>query len=75
MKLSSVGPYRWFATAYIEFFRGIPALLVFIALGFGVPNAFEIRFDTYTTVMLALGLSSAAQSRRNRLSLPAATIM
>src|SRR4051812_46025272 len=31
MKLSSVRPYRWIATAYIEFFRGIPALLVVIA--------------------------------------------
>src|SRR5688572_3229781 len=29
MKLSSVPPYRWIAAAYIEFFRGIPALLVF----------------------------------------------
>src|SRR5687768_11465161 len=37
MKLSSVAPYRWIANLYIEFFRGVPALLVFIALGFGVP--------------------------------------
>ena len=28
MKLSPVAPYRWVATAYIEFFRGLPALLV-----------------------------------------------
>jgi polar amino acid transport system permease protein len=60
MKLSSVGPYRWIATIYIEFFRGIPALLVFIALGFGVPTAFQLRFDTYSTVMLSLGLVGAA---------------
>jgi polar amino acid transport system permease protein len=60
MKLSSVGPYRWIATVYIEFFRGIPGLLVFIALGFGVPTAFELRFDIFTTVMLALGLMGAA---------------
>ena len=32
MRLSSVGPYRWLATAFIEFFRGVPALIVFIAL-------------------------------------------
>ena len=25
MRLSSVGPYRWIATVYIEFFRGLPA--------------------------------------------------
>ena len=40
MRLSPVGPYRWLATAYIEFFRGLPALLVIIASGFAVPIAF-----------------------------------
>lgn len=60
MKLSSVGPYRWLATAYIEFFRGVPALLVFITLGFGVPKAFGIRFATASTAMIALGLVGSA---------------
>ncbi|GAA0507388.1 amino acid ABC transporter permease [Saccharopolyspora subtropica] len=60
MKMSPVGPYRWIATAYIELFRGLPALLVFIALGFGVPIAFQLRFDIYSTAMLALGLVGAA---------------
>ncbi|MQA09992.1 MAG: ABC transporter permease subunit [Pseudonocardiaceae bacterium] len=60
MKLSSVPPYRWLATVYIEFFRGVPALLVFITLGFGVPIAFQLQFDLYSTVMLALGLVGAA---------------
>ena len=40
MRLSPVGPYRWLATIYIEFFRGLPALLVIIASGFAVPIAF-----------------------------------
>ena len=60
MKLSPVGPYRWLATIYIEFFRGVPALLVFIAFGYGIPTAFGIRFDIYVTVMLALGMVAAA---------------
>jgi polar amino acid transport system permease protein len=60
MKLSTVGPYRWLANLYIEFFRGVPALLVFVALGFGVPLAFGTRLGNYTTVMLALGLVGAA---------------
>jgi polar amino acid transport system permease protein len=60
MKLSSIGPYRWIATVYIEVFRGIPGLLVFVALGFGVPTAFDVRFEIHTTVMLALGLMGAA---------------
>lgn len=60
MKLSSVAPYRWIATLYIEFFRGVPALLVFVTFGFGVPLAFQLRFPIYTTVMLSLGLVGAA---------------
>lgn len=60
MKLSSVGPYRWLATGYIELFRGLPALLVFIVFGYGIPLAFGVRFDTYVNVMLSLGLVSAA---------------
>ncbi|MEC4020358.1 amino acid ABC transporter permease [Streptomyces sp. H27-D2] len=60
MRLSQVPPYRWLAVGYIEFFRGIPALLVFIALGFGVPLAFQVALNQYVTVMLALGLVGAA---------------
>src|SRR3954469_240944 len=37
MKLSSIGPYRWLATGYIEFFRGLPALVVIFAFALAVP--------------------------------------
>lgn len=40
MRLSPVAPYRWLATAYIEFFRGLPALVVMIFMSFGLPIAF-----------------------------------
>ncbi|MGH3468702.1 MAG: amino acid ABC transporter permease [Thermocrispum sp.] len=60
MKLSSVGPYRWLSTGYIEFFRGVPLLLVFIAIGYGVPPAFGVKFDNYSTAALALGLVGSA---------------
>ena len=43
MKLSPVAPYRWLATIYIEFFRGLPALLVIIISGFAIPIAFGWR--------------------------------
>ena len=43
MRLSPVAPYRWLATVYIEFFRGLPALLVIIIMGFAVPIAFSWR--------------------------------
>lgn len=39
MKMSPVGLYRWLATGYIEFFRGLPALIVMLAFAFGVPIA------------------------------------
>lgn len=43
MKLSSVAPYRWFATAWIELFRGMPALLTIFAMVYVVPIAFGFR--------------------------------
>jgi len=43
MKLSPAAPYRWLATVYIEFFRGLPALIVILAMGFAIPIAFQWR--------------------------------
>ncbi|WP_421083295.1 amino acid ABC transporter permease [Rothia nasimurium] len=60
MKISSVAPYRWLSSLYIELFRGLPALLVFLAFGYGIPLAFGLRLNNYVTVMLALGMVSAA---------------
>jgi polar amino acid transport system permease protein len=63
MRLSSVGPYRWLAGVYIEIFRGLPALLIFIFIGVAIPLAFpgtEIIGGTYGKVALALGLVAAA---------------
>lgn len=39
MRLSTSKPYRWFATVYIEVFRGIPLLVTLLLLGFGIPIA------------------------------------
>lgn len=43
MRLSSIRPYRWFATVYIEVFRGLPALLTILLIGFGLPIAMDLR--------------------------------
>ncbi len=62
MKLSPVGPYRWLATAYIEFFRGLPAIIVFLAfslLPLAIPGA-TIPFQPYGTAWLALGIVGSA---------------
>ena len=56
-------PYRWFATAYIEFFRGVPALVVLFMVAYGIPNAFsgfEFPGGTYGMVMVGLGVTAAA---------------
>lgn len=60
MRLSSVAIYRWAAGGYIEFFRGLPALLVVIAIGFGVPLAFRLQLDRLVTITLALGIVGSA---------------
>ncbi len=60
LKMSPIRPYRWFATAYIEIFRGLPALLTLLIVGFGVPTAFGTQFpvifglDTAGPIALAL---------------------
>lgn len=62
MRLSEVAPYRWLATAYIEFFRGLPAIVVFLVFSL-LPLAFanfQIPFDPYGTVWLALGIVGSA---------------
>ena len=62
MRLSSVAPYRWIAGIYIEFFRGLPAIVVLIAFSL-LPLAFPgmvIPLDPYGTVWIALGIVASA---------------
>ena len=62
MRLSPIGPYRWLATAVIELFRGLPALVVFIAFGYAIPIAFGVTVPggILATATIALGLVGAA---------------
>jgi polar amino acid transport system permease protein len=62
MKLSPVAPYRWLATVYIEFFRGLPALVVIIFMALGVPLVFQWQppGGTIGAGVLALIMVSAA---------------
>ncbi|HEY0216733.1 MAG TPA: amino acid ABC transporter permease [Cellulomonas sp.] len=61
MRLSTVRLYRWAATVYIEFFRGVPALLVVISFGYAVPIAFGVAISSITLkAALGLGMVSAA---------------
>ncbi|GAA4980723.1 polar amino acid transport system permease protein [Nonomuraea thailandensis] len=62
MRLSQVRPYRWISLIYIEIFRGLPALLIFLLIVF-LPLAlpgFEVPGGTYGQGILGLGLVGAA---------------
>lgn len=62
MRLSSIRPYRWFATVYIEVFRGLPMLLTIIFIGFGIPIALDVRvpFGVRGAGSLALAIVAGA---------------
>ena len=60
MKLSPVAGYRWLATAYVEFFRGLPALIVIIAFAVSIPIAFGWRPPGGTIGAGLIGLSVVA---------------
>jgi polar amino acid transport system permease protein len=60
MRLSTIKPYRWLATIYIEVFRGLPALLTIFLIGFGIPMAFGTRWPILLNITLGLGIVAAA---------------
>lgn len=62
MRLSPVAPYRWLATIYIEFFRGLPAIIVLLAfslIGLVIPGL-TIPGGLTGSVWLGLGIVAAA---------------
>ncbi len=60
MRMSTLLPYRAFALAYIELFRGLPALVTLILFGFGIPIAFDFRLPGGRVGAAVLGLSVVA---------------
>lgn len=60
MRLSTIVPFRAFAIGYIELFRGLPALITLIFVGFGVPIAFDFRIPGGTLGTGSLGLAIVA---------------
>jgi polar amino acid transport system permease protein len=60
MKISDVGGYRWIATAYIELFRGLPALVTIFLMAFAVPIAFQWRPPGGTAGAGVIGLVMVA---------------
>lgn len=64
LRLSSIRAYRWFAAVFIEVFRGLPALLTIILVGFITPIALGISFPKLlgvsTAGIVALSLVAGA---------------
>jgi len=61
MRLSTAGPYRWAAALYIEIFRGLPALVTIVLIGFVLPIALHVRVPgTYGPGSLALAIVTGA---------------
>ncbi len=61
MRLSPLRPYRWFAAVWIDVFRGVPALLTIIAVGFAIPIALDVRVPgVYGPGAVALGIVYSA---------------
>jgi polar amino acid transport system permease protein len=60
MKMSK-GPLKWFAVAYIELFRGLPAMLTILLMAFAIPIAFSsFKIPSTISALVALSLVSSA---------------
>ena len=67
LRLYGPRPLGWAATAYIEFFRGIPVLLLLFFIYYGLPSLAEqwalpisLRFSPFQAAVLGFGLNYAA---------------
>ncbi len=49
----AAAPLRWFAIGYIDFFRGLPALVAIFLVGFGLPQTGLPPFDALSLFELA----------------------
>lgn len=60
MRLYGPFPLRWLAVAYVEFFRGIPVLLLLYFLYFGLPDIIGVKLGPLTAAIIGFGLNYAA---------------
>ncbi|MEW1722048.1 amino acid ABC transporter permease [Streptomyces sp. NPDC093109] len=56
----SAPPFRWLAAAYINVFRGIPALVSVIWVYFGMSLALDVTFSVFQASVIALSLLYSA---------------
>ncbi len=60
LRLSPVAPVRWLAGVYIDFFRGVPLLVVLIWIYFAFPVIFNLNPSPLQASVVGLGLTYAA---------------
>ncbi len=58
-RLYGPAPLRWAALVYVEFFRGIPLLLLLFVLYFGF-SGFDVQMSAIATAIVGFGLNYAA---------------
>lgn len=58
-RLSRTAPVRWLATAYVEFFRGLPLVLLIYFSALGLPR-YGVRFSLFWYVALGLIIYNSA---------------
>lgn len=59
LRLSRTGPIRWLATAWVEFFRGVPLLLLIFFTFFGLHRQ-GVDLSPFRAVVIALALYNGA---------------
>jgi glutamate transport system permease protein len=59
LRLSRAAPVRWLATAWVEFFRGVPLLLLIFFTFFALPK-YGIDMTPYRALVLALAIYNGA---------------
>jgi polar amino acid transport system substrate-binding protein len=59
-RLYGPAPLRFLAIGYVEFFRGIPVLLLLYFLYFGLPDLLGITLNPLTAAIIGFGLNYAA---------------
>jgi glutamate transport system permease protein len=60
LRLSRVAVVRWLTTAWVEFFRGFPLLLLIFFTFFALPK-YDVNLSPYTSLVIALTLYNGAQ--------------
>ncbi len=60
LKISSIRPLRWFATAYTSIFRGVPLIVTLTLIYFATPQLTGYKIEAFQAGVITFALNSAA---------------